>query len=96
MKQPPGLQLLHCLQTSGDGGDSVFSDSFRAASLLAIHPTYRSAWNALASYPVSYHYRAGGKAFFDTKPTIELADDVQDTRKVCYFTSFGKAVLIMI
>lgn len=30
----PGIQLLHCLQSSPDGGDSVFIDGFSAASIV--------------------------------------------------------------
>ena len=35
-ESPPGLQFLHSLQNSTTGGESVFSDSFRAAELMRI------------------------------------------------------------
>lgn len=78
MKQPPGLQLLHCIQASGTGGVSTFSDSFRAAQSLFKDPDGRSAFDVLASYPVSYHYNHPGRAFFDTKPTFEV-NELRDT-----------------
>lgn len=81
MKQPPGFQLLHCLQSSGQGGLSTFRDSFEVAESLHEHSSTRPAFDALTSYPVSYHYNAAGKAFFDTKPTIELASTV-DSRTI--------------
>ena len=30
----PGIQLLHCLQSSADGGDNVLIDGFAAAALV--------------------------------------------------------------
>ena len=73
MKQPPGLQLLHCINSSSEGGKSFFSDAFAAANDL-----YRSGgkgreyFETLTRYPVPYHYNQPGKAFFDAKPVFEL------------------------
>ena len=73
MKQPPGLQLLHCLDSSTEGGKSFFVDSFAVAhQLFQSAGSGRKHFDALMRFPVSYHYNQPGKAFFDQKPTIEV------------------------
>ncbi len=48
----------------------MFADSFNAAQILyRLNP---DAFQTLATFPVSYRYRTAEKAYFDTKPTIEL------------------------
>lgn len=48
----------------------MFADSFHAADILyRLNP---DAFQTLATFPVSYRYRTAEKAYFDTKPTIEL------------------------
>ena len=51
----PTLQLLHCLESSLEGGDSIFVDGFRVAEHLydmALHQ-----FNMLATTPVSFRFR---------------------------------------
>lgn len=72
MKQPPGLQLLHCLDASDEGGKSFFCDSFAAArDLYMAGSEGRKFFNILTEFPVPYHYNQPHKAFFDRKVTIE-------------------------
>lgn len=72
MKQPPGLQLLHCLRSSEEGGASIFSDSFRAANVL--WNSHRDFFNILCDFPVTYKYDHADKGnyYVDSKPVIEL------------------------
>lgn len=70
MKTPPGFQLLHCLKSSCEGGESIFIDGYRCAS--EVFRRQEDAFDALASFPVSFRYNAPGRAYFDTKPTIEI------------------------
>ncbi|KAL9090782.1 MAG: hypothetical protein Q9159_001838 [Coniocarpon cinnabarinum] len=73
MKEPPGLQLLHCINSSSNGGKSVFCDAFAAASDL-----YNSGnlgqrhFDILSRYPVGYHYNQVNQAFFDQKTVFEV------------------------
>ncbi|KAI9846527.1 MAG: hypothetical protein M1837_003948 [Sclerophora amabilis] len=67
---PPGLQLLHCLRNTTEGGSSLFADSFRAASeLLAAKP---NCGTALKEFPVTWHYRNDSQHYHYTRPTVEL------------------------
>lgn len=75
MANPPGLQLLHCLRATCAGGNSLFSDSYRAA--LRIRTRHHADFQALLSYPVTYHYHNAGQHYRYTRPTVEL-----DTHKV--------------
>lgn len=80
MNHPPGLQLLHCLKSSCEGGESIFADAFEAMHQL--YYSQREAFDALASFPVSFHYRAPNKTYFDTKPVIELDRNIDAMRQV--------------
>ena len=52
-EEPPGIQLLHCLEQAAIGGDSVLADSFAAAfALKASHPEH---FEALTEIPVTFH-----------------------------------------
>ena len=86
MKQPPGLQLLHCLKSSVTGGLSTFVDGLNLAS--NVHTIQRDAFDALTSFPVSFHYNAPGKAFFDTKPVIEIDENAELMIEVCQSSLF--------
>lgn len=71
MREPPGLQLLHCIKTAGTGGESIFSDALQAASIIEnVSP---EAMEILSSFPVAYHYTKGGHHFQDSKPVFEMS-----------------------
>ncbi|KAI9809000.1 MAG: hypothetical protein M1825_002289 [Sarcosagium campestre] len=69
-QQPPQLQLLHCIRNSATGGNSIFSDAFRAAQYVRMSSA--SLFAALSSFPVSYHYRNAGQHYHYIRPTFEL------------------------
>lgn len=70
MKQPPGLQLLHCVKSAGSGGESIFSDALQAAADLdGLAP---DLFGTLMNMKVTYHYTKGGHDFQDTKPVFEM------------------------
>lgn len=71
MVDPPFLQFLHSLKADSPGGESMFADSFHAAEKL--RQTSPQAFDALATFPVSYHYKNDGQHYKYTRPTIELA-----------------------
>ncbi|RAL02259.1 putative Gamma-butyrobetaine hydroxylase subfamily [Aspergillus ibericus CBS 121593] len=54
MNDPPGYQLLHCLQNSCEGGESLFVDTFRAAyDMRKHHPGY---YSHLCKTNLAYEY----------------------------------------
>ncbi|PWY89108.1 Clavaminate synthase-like protein [Aspergillus heteromorphus CBS 117.55] len=54
MNQPPGFQLLHCLENSCDGGESLFSDTF--ATAFYMYYAQRELFNALTKFNLMYEY----------------------------------------
>ncbi len=51
---PPSLQLLHCLQNSADGGDSILVDGFMAAKVLADENIEH--WQMLSRHTVPFRF----------------------------------------
>ena len=51
----PGLQLLHCLATSGYGGESIFVDGFAVAE--ALRGENESLYKILVENPVHFHFQ---------------------------------------
>ena len=71
MRDPPGLQCLHCLEQSDQGGATLFADGFKAVSeITSKHP---AATDGLTRYPVSYKFETQeGPIYFDSKPMVEF------------------------
>ncbi|KAJ3360591.1 hypothetical protein HDU91_004506, partial [Kappamyces sp. JEL0680] len=81
---PPGLQLLHCLENTVDGGTSLFHDVFGSVERFrADHP---KEFEILCRVPVTFHYDNDGKHFEYTRPTINL--DRNDTYHIYYSPPF--------
>lgn len=72
MKEPPGLQLLHCLQNSCTGGESVFADTFKAVDVLRKEqPRFVER---LTRSKIRYGYSNAGHFYSDDKPVIKLGN----------------------
>jgi gamma-butyrobetaine dioxygenase len=72
-RNPPGIQLLHCLKNSVTGGASIFADSFFAANQLRTnHP---ELFEILCELPQTFHYKNAGEHYYHRHPVIELAKD---------------------
>lgn len=70
MKEPPGLQLLHCLQNSCQGGESEFADTFKAIDVLRQeHPKYV---DRLTKSKIRYGYSNDGHFYSDDKPVVKI------------------------
>ncbi|KAF5011196.1 hypothetical protein FDECE_2682 [Fusarium decemcellulare] len=77
LESPPAIQLLHCLENSCNGGESLFSDGLRAGKLLWLQdsPVVRN----LARVRIPYHYEKHGyfyrqkRSIFDTGADGNLA-----------------------
>ncbi|PFH63391.1 hypothetical protein XA68_12355 [Ophiocordyceps unilateralis] len=54
---PPMIQVLHCLDNSCPGGDSIFADAERIGRLLWPFVRVSERLAPLANRPVDYHYR---------------------------------------
>ena len=67
----PTIQLLHCLRTADDGGDTGLVDGFcAAAALRAAQP---AAFDLLTSSDVSFGYQDKGAQLRASRPLIELS-----------------------
>ncbi|KAK8047413.1 Gamma-butyrobetaine dioxygenase [Apiospora saccharicola] len=75
LKDPPRLQLLHCLENSCDGGESLFSDASRAAFLMKLGPP--ELRNALSSHKVHYHYRKHGHFYENNHSVVDGSGHVR-------------------
>lgn len=72
MKEPPGLQLLHCLQNSCRGGESEFADTFKAIDVLRQEqPRYV---DRLVKSKIRYGYSNDGHFYSDDKPVIKTGN----------------------
>ncbi|KAF4502023.1 Gamma-butyrobetaine hydroxylase [Fusarium agapanthi] len=70
-KNPPHVQLLHCIQSASKGEASVFADAYKSAvDLFHLDP---EAFETLATVPVNYHYNhPNDNVYRTTKPVIDL------------------------
>lgn len=66
---PPHLQLLHSLRARCPGGESFFSDSFKAAAQL--HKQSPAKFRTLCTFPVTYHYHHPTHHYHFTRPVID-------------------------
>ena len=67
----PTIQLLHCLRTADDGGDTGLVDGFAAAREL--RATDREHFALIAGTPVPFGYRDSGTELRASQPLIELS-----------------------
>ncbi|KAE8378450.1 hypothetical protein BDV26DRAFT_261721 [Aspergillus bertholletiae] len=73
MNEPPGYQLLHCLQNSCDGGESLFADSFAVARQLSIDDP--EAFQALCKLRLSYEYNHQDDVYSNDWPVFQTYMD---------------------
>lgn len=66
---PPRIQFLHCLENSCEGGESIFSDSLRAAKLVGLGPP--DLYDALCTRRLRYHYKKDGHFYEQTRPVLD-------------------------
>ena len=68
----PGLQLLHCLESSTRGGDSILQDGFRAASLLRDEDP--AHFRLLSRHWINFRFRDSQADLQSRVPFIEVND----------------------
>jgi gamma-butyrobetaine dioxygenase len=67
----PTVQLLHCLRTADDGGDTGLVDGFAAAS--ALRATDRETFDVLTRTAVPFGYSDKGAELRASQPLIQLS-----------------------
>ena len=84
-ESPPGIQFLHVIQSSLQGGDSIFTDSFKAVEILRKdHP---HDFDILSKVPVTFHYNNNGHHLRFVRPTL-VVDDPNHQLQVNYAPPF--------
>lgn len=77
----PGLQLLHCLQSSTEGGESILQDGFMAASILRDeNPAH---FEILSRQWITYRFQDSNADLHSRVPMIEI-NDLNQVVKVRY------------
>ncbi|KAF5021764.1 hypothetical protein F66182_6214 [Fusarium sp. NRRL 66182] len=77
LESPPAIQLLHCMENSCRGGESLFSDGLFAGKLMWLQDS--PAVQNLARVKIPYHYEKHGyfyrqkRSLFDVGPDGNLA-----------------------
>ncbi|TRX89480.1 hypothetical protein FHL15_009649 [Xylaria flabelliformis] len=68
MSNVPRIQILHCLENTCEGGESIFSDSYRAYHKF--RRIYPSGEAPLIERKVVYHYNKGGNIYRSERPVL--------------------------
>ena len=68
----PGLQLLHCLDSSTEGGETILQDGFMAAKVL--HDENRDHFLMLSQHRLNFRFRDATADLQSRVPLIEVND----------------------
>lgn len=90
MNEPPGYQLLHCLENSCEGGESLFADTFRVANIMKQH--WPQEWEILTKRRLGYEYVHEDSIYHNKWPLFELDNRTGDLRHVNYSPPFQSAL----
>ncbi|KAJ5223009.1 uncharacterized protein N7469_009249 [Penicillium citrinum] len=90
MNEPPGYQLLHCLENSCEGGESLFADSFRAASIM--RKQFPSEYKTLTKRLFGFEYMHNDHIYSNVRPLFELDKMTDRIRNVNYSPPFQSPV----
>ncbi len=69
-ERPPDYQLLHCLENSAEGGDSILVDGFRAAETLRSQEP--AAFRLLSGTPIDFRFQDSESDIRFRAPAIAL------------------------
>ena len=75
IQQPPRVQLLHCVENSCEGGESIFSDGNRAALRMMADPAERRNVELLRNFLVRYHYDKHPFFYRQARPVFNVKRD---------------------
>lgn len=68
---PPMIQVLHCMDNSCSGGESLFSDGERAGRLLWPFATSSQKMAPLADHHIPYQYDKNGYHYFASRSVLD-------------------------
>ncbi|SPO06108.1 uncharacterized protein DNG_08797 [Cephalotrichum gorgonifer] len=80
--QPPRIQLLHCMDNSCDGGESIFSDASAAVLEMMNDPLEREGVELLSEYLVRYHYDKHPFSYRQARPVFNVRTDEEGRREL--------------
>jgi len=90
MNEPPGYQLLHCLENSCEGGESLFSDAFNVAENM--RRTNHAHYRFLTTRQLGYEYVHEDSIYHNTWPVFELDPKTKALLNVNYSPPFQSAI----
>ncbi|XP_055610536.1 uncharacterized protein LOC129757360 [Uranotaenia lowii] len=88
-----GLQILHCIQFNGTGGETILIDGFKAAEQLKLNQP--DVFDRLCQYPVTAEYLEEGKNHTCCAPVIKkniITGEVEQLRFNTYDRSVMKTI----
>ncbi|CAL5867172.1 uncharacterized protein PFLUO_LOCUS1384 [Penicillium psychrofluorescens] len=91
MNEPPGFQLLHCLENSCEGGESLFSDTFNVVNWLRMHST-KSDYDLLTQMELAYEYQHEDQIYHHKRPVIQMDATGEFVQYVNYSPPFQSAL----
>jgi alpha-ketoglutarate-dependent taurine dioxygenase len=71
----PGFQLLHCLSTTGQGGESIFVDGMAAAERVRAHDP--DAFTTLCQTPILYRFQDAASDLVAERTMLEVDTEGQ-------------------
>jgi len=90
MNEPPGYQLLHCLENSCSGGESLFGDSFWAAA--AMKKEAPKKYQLLSEHCLGYEYNHENHIYHNKRPVFELDPKTKELLHVNYSPPFQSPI----
>lgn len=90
MTEPPGYQLLHCLENSCSGGESLFADAFRAAAVM--REEHQEQYKLLSEQCLGYEYNHEHNIYYNERPIFELDSKTKDVLHVNYSPPFQSVI----
>lgn len=86
MNEPPGYQLLHCLENSCEGGESLFADTFRVAEIM--RKKWPAEYKILTRQLFGFEYVHKDHIYSNTRPLFETDKRTGILRNVNYSPPF--------
>jgi alpha-ketoglutarate-dependent taurine dioxygenase len=71
LHETPQVQLLHCMENSCAGGESLFADAERVLKLLKTHVRQGGPLSTLKSEEIKYGYHKHGQNYTRRKPVFQ-------------------------
>ncbi|CEJ89779.1 hypothetical protein VHEMI05605 [[Torrubiella] hemipterigena] len=71
LHDPPMIQVLHCMENSCAGGESLFSDGERVARILLSLAANEGDTSSLTQDPVPYEYTKHGYSYRQFRPLVQ-------------------------